>query len=153
MSEESYITSSNIFLKIQYLAQIQTGLQYPALLLHKITSFLHSRVFIILTVFVYQLILPTEPPSWFLPVIHQIIATHIPTPLVVSLRFELSEDAAIQNMTILRHHSNDIHVYINANKHSFMGNGSEFRLLQVIEPLLHHRSWPSFANQLQQGSK
>jgi hypothetical protein len=57
-------------------------------------------------------------------------------------------------MAILRNYSNDIHVYINANKHSFMGYGSEFRPIQVIEPLiLHHRSWPSFANQLQQGSK
>jgi hypothetical protein len=35
-----------------------------------------------------------------------------------------------------------------------MGYGSEFRPIHIIEPLLlHHHSWPSFVNQLKQGSK
>jgi hypothetical protein len=39
-------------------------------------------------------------------------------------------------------------------KGSIMSYGSEFRPLHVIEPLLmHHHSWPSFMNQLIQGSR
>jgi hypothetical protein len=57
-------------------------------------------------------------------------------------------------MAILQNYSSDIHVYINANKHPFIGYGSEFRPIHVIKALLlYHCSWPSFANQLQQGSK
>jgi hypothetical protein len=48
----------------------------------------------------------------------------------------------------------NIHQYINNNKNSITCYGSEFRPIHIIEPLLmHHHSWPSFANQLQQGSK
>ena len=93
-----------------------------------------------------------EPPKWFLKTIQNIISTPIPTPLQVSLRFDLSDEAAIHNLAVLRRHSNDINAYINANKYSFLGYGSEFRPIHIIEPLLlHHRSWPSFSNQLKQG--
>ncbi len=43
VSKESRITDSNTFLKIHYLAQFQTGLQYPALLSSKITSILQFQ--------------------------------------------------------------------------------------------------------------
>ena len=95
-----------------------------------------------------------EPPDWFLKTIEQIISHPLQTPLGVSLKFDLSTEAATHNMNILRGYTNSVHLYINANKHSFMGYGSEFHPIHIIERLLmHHRSWPSFLNQLQQGSK
>jgi hypothetical protein len=95
-----------------------------------------------------------ESPDWFLKTIEQIISHPLQTPLGVSLKFDLSIEAATHNMNILCSYTNSVHLYINANKHSFMGYGSEFRPIHIIERLLmHHRSWPSFLNQLQQGSK
>ncbi len=56
-------------------------------------------------------------------------------------------------MNEIRKCANDLHTYITANKHSFMGYGSEFRPKRLLETLLlHHRSWPSLSLQLSKGS-
>jgi hypothetical protein len=66
--------------------------------------------------------------------IENILSTEIQTPQGVAIRH--------------------IHLCIENNKNSIMSYGAEFRQINIIKPLLlHHRSWPSFTNQLQQGSK
>jgi hypothetical protein len=94
-----------------------------------------------------------DTPQWFIPTIQRIVQQQIPTPLNVSLRFELNDASAVHNMNELRKHGNDLHTYIISNKHSFMGYGSEFRPQYFLEELLlHHRSWPSLLSQLTKGS-
>jgi hypothetical protein len=43
----------------------------------------------------------TETPEWFLKTIGSIVSQKNPTPLGVSLRFDLSDEAATYNMNIL----------------------------------------------------
>jgi hypothetical protein len=95
-----------------------------------------------------------DTPSGFIKTIKEIVSSQIPTLQGVSLQFDLTDKASTHNMIILQQYNNNIHQYISANKNSIMSYGSEFRRIHILEPLLmHHRSWPSLSNQLQQGSK
>ncbi len=92
-------------------------------------------------------------PDWFLPTISQIINHQVPTPVHPPLLFELSDRAAIHNRLLLQQHGNSIHDLISAYPNSFLSPGSEFRPIQVLEPLLmHHHNWPKIKNILLMGS-
>jgi len=75
------------------------------------------------------------------------------TPKSTSLRFSLTNEAAIHNMHILQQHNNNIQSYLLRTKGSFVSFGSEFRNQDVLEPLLlHHPSWKRFRELLLSGS-
>jgi hypothetical protein len=90
----------------------------------------------------------------FIQKIQSIINTIEETPRAPTLRFELSQDAAVHNMNLLQYHGNDLQNYILANRGTFISFGSEFRKPSVLEPLLlHHPNWPRFQLLLEQGSQ
>jgi hypothetical protein len=96
----------------------------------------------------------SETPQWFLPTIQAILHQTIPTPLAVPFMFKLSDKAAAHNTKLLEEYNFNMQEVLEAHCHSFMGYGSEFRPVHMIEPLLlHHQNWSYLKLQLQQGSK
>ena len=76
------------------------------------------------------------PPPWFLEEIKRICATKSPTPTKSPIRFELSDQAAEHNATVLELVGFDIDRLIQENISSTLGFGSEFRKVSELEPLL-----------------
>jgi hypothetical protein len=95
----------------------------------------------------------TDTPDWFLQTIETIILSTSPTPNALSLKFELTPEAATHNMMLLQRHNNSIQDYILHNTGSLMSFGSEFRHPDLLEPLLmHHPNWKLFSDLLSIGS-
>lgn len=95
----------------------------------------------------------TETPDWFLPTIREILSIPIDTPTHPLLLFDLSHDAAVHNMTILRSHGNSIQNLIQSYPTSFLSPGSEFRPADLLERLfMHHHNWVLIQRSLTKGS-
>jgi hypothetical protein len=70
-----------------------------------------------------------------------------------SVRFELSEEAAIKNFCVMRKFNGCLKSAIEAQQDSPVGYGSEFRSPTVLEQLLHlHPNWTHFKRLLTHGS-
>ena len=94
-----------------------------------------------------------ETPKWFLPTIDKIINTPSHTPSSPPLKFELMMVAALHNMEVLRGCDDSIQELIQKNKKSFIGPGSEFRSVHLLETLfMHHHNWCKIYNSLSRGS-
>ena len=76
-----------------------------------------------------------------------------PPPLNKSpFRYELSDEAAAHNSSILERFNFDLTRVIAAHPNTEIAYGSEFRQVQVLEPLLHrHPYWPYLKSSLQKG--
>ncbi len=95
----------------------------------------------------------TDTPDWFLPTITNIVNSRVDVPKHLSLQFSLSTAAAIHNMQILQSHGNSLQDYISSSPGTFISPGSEFRPVDILEPLfLHHHNWPKIKCILLQGS-
>jgi hypothetical protein len=81
------------------------------------------------------------------------LQTKIKTPKHPSLKFELSQEAAIHNMQQIQQYNNSIHAYLLSQKGSFISFGSEFRNVTDLHLLLcHHPNWPRLRKILEEGS-
>ncbi len=70
-----------------------------------------------------------------------------------SLQFCLTEAAAFHNMNLLRSHANCLQSFIISSPGTIISPGSEFRPVEVFEPLfLHHQNWYKIKSILLQGS-
>ena len=77
----------------------------------------------------------------------------VDTPTKPLFKFELSAEAALHNMKLLQSNGNSIHAFIKNHQGSIVSPGSEFRPVNVLEPLfLHHRNWASIQKNLLEGS-
>jgi hypothetical protein len=94
----------------------------------------------------------SETPELFLPTISSILNTKLDAPSHPSLKFELSQEAAQYNMSILKSFGNSIQNLINAHPGSF-SPGSEFRPANLLRGLLlHHPNWHLIESSLTKGS-
>jgi hypothetical protein len=94
-----------------------------------------------------------DTPIWLIEEIKKNINTTENTPRSPELRFDLSNEAAVHNMRILQRYDNDLQRYLLDNHDTFIGFGSEFRRICIIEPLLlHHPNWRKFKMLLEKGS-
>jgi len=92
-------------------------------------------------------------PDWFIPTIRLVLQVEIPTPTKLTLRFELSPEAAQHNMSVLQACNNNLHQYLLTQRGSFIDFGSEFRHPEVLHLLLcHHPTWPRLRKILEEGS-
>jgi hypothetical protein len=92
------------------------------------------------------------PPSWFLEGIKKICANDSPTPTKSPIRFELSDQAAEHNATVLGRVGFDVGRLIRENSSSTLGFGSEFRRVSELEPLLgKHPHFAQLAQLLTEG--
>jgi hypothetical protein len=63
-------------------------------------------------------------------------------PASPSLKFELSQAAALHNQTIRKAHNNSIHEYSLSQKGTFISFGSEFCPVKILDKLFcHHPNW------------
>ena len=94
-----------------------------------------------------------EYPLWFMDTIQKVIQTPVATPKLPSLRFELTQEAAQYNMSLVQAHNSSIHEYLWSQKDTYIYFGSEFRVLMVLENLLgHHPNWRKVKQILLNGS-
>jgi hypothetical protein len=94
-----------------------------------------------------------DTPPWFLPEIRNILARKLQTPANVTLRFQLSKEAAEENMRTLQKYNNNLSALIENNAGSIVSYGSEFRPVSHLEFLLmHHVNWLPLIKMLTRGS-
>ncbi|KAI2507376.1 hypothetical protein MHU86_7096 [Fragilaria crotonensis] len=92
------------------------------------------------------------PPDWFLMAIRRICKTPSPTPSKPPIRFELTEQAAIHNASVLELVDFDIGRLIRDHTTSTLGFGSEFRQVGELRPLLgRHPHFPNLEQILSEG--
>ncbi|KAI2502043.1 hypothetical protein MHU86_12446 [Fragilaria crotonensis] len=92
------------------------------------------------------------PPDWFLMAIRRICKTPSPTPSKPPIRFELTEQAAIHNASVLELVDFDIGRLIRDHTTSTLGFGSEFRRVSELRPLLgRHPHFPNLEQILSEG--
>jgi hypothetical protein len=93
-----------------------------------------------------------DTPPWFLPEIRNILARKLQTPANVTLRFQLSKEAAEENMRTLQKYNNNLSALIENNAGSIVSYGSEFRPVSHLEFLLmHHVNWLPLVKMLTRG--
>jgi hypothetical protein len=93
-----------------------------------------------------------ESPQWFIKEVKNVLATVVITPGPSPLAFEASDRAALHNQAILSY-NNDISKLLDDHQSSILKYGSEFRPIDVLEPLLlHHYRWPKLRCLLSEGS-
>jgi hypothetical protein len=94
-----------------------------------------------------------ESPQWFIKEVKNILATVVITPGPSPLAFEASDRAALHNQAILQSYNNDISKLLDDHQSLILKYGSEFRPIDVLEPLLlHHYHWPKLRRLLSEGS-
>jgi len=94
-----------------------------------------------------------DPPEDFITMLTSILKSEQSTPRAPSLRWDLSHEAALHNMTLIQEHGNNIQNYLEKNEDTFISFGSEFRPPDTLEPLLcRHPNWQRFKLLLQKGS-
>jgi hypothetical protein len=95
----------------------------------------------------------TDTPEWFLPTITKIVTTPITIPNCSHLIFTLSTEVAVHNMNLLQSHADCLQMLINSSPGTFISLGSEFRPVDILEPLfLHHHNWTKIKLILSKGS-
>ena len=68
-------------------------------------------------------------------------------------KFHMTSSAAQHNWTVLKKYDLDLKTALNAQKHTQLYYGSEFRPPEILEPLLkHHPLWPRLSDQLNNGA-
>ena len=68
-------------------------------------------------------------------------------------KFHMTSSAAQHNWTVLKKYDLDLQTALNAQKHTQLYYGSEFRPPEILEPLLkHHPLWPRLSDQLNNGA-
>jgi hypothetical protein len=85
--------------------------------------------------------------------VKNILSTTVHTPGPAPLVFEATDMAAAHNREILQSYNNNISALLEDHGNSILRQGSEFRPVFILEPLLlHHFRWPKLKQLLTKGS-
>lgn len=93
-----------------------------------------------------------DTPAWFLKAIRGICETPSPIPTKSPIMFEISEQAAKHNASVLGQVGFDVGRLIQSHESSTLGFGSEFRQVGELRPLLgRHPHFPQLEQLLSEG--